>query len=661
MQNDAAQSVPALSYSGPATWSLDLRSGQLCSSAARAQMMGYDPAAVGSTPEWWDALLHPDERIAVHTARSRHIQGVGSGYKSEYRAQRRDGSWAWLLEVGCIERDSADQAIRVSGVLLDITVDRQEQFRLQQRLERLRTVFDYTYQFAGLLSRDGVLLESNRTALKAAGVTLNDAVGKLFWETPFWAQQPAAEIARLREGIERAGRGEFVRFQYQTEQPRGTQRIVDFSLLPVLDDDGEVVWILSEGRDVTDIVNAHKALRTLEDRLAVATSSANLGLWDVNLHSGDAWLNDRWWTMLGYEPNELSRSYDVWRELLHPDDLLTALAILQHRTRAQAEFRIEYRMRSKDGSWRWIHCCGRTVATNEIGEPQRVAGVHLDVTERKEAEIRLASAERLESVGKLAAGVAHEINTPIQFVNDSVYFIRDAVHELFQITERLRVLAGADRSNAAALALLSGDLPYLAQQLPKALERSLDGLKRVAEIVRSMRELAHPDRPEMSEVDVNHVIRNALVVARAEYKYVAEVDTDLAPLPPVRCHAGELNQVMLNLLVNASHAIADVVAGSGSRGQISVATRLHGEVVVISVRDTGGGIPENIRHRIFEPFFTTKEVGRGTGQGLAISHNIIVKRHGGSIECDSELGKGTVFHLRLPRDCRRELSREQVA
>jgi PAS domain S-box-containing protein len=661
MQNEAAQSVPALSYSGPATWSLDLRSGQLLSSAARAQMMGYEPAAAGSTAEWWDSLLHPDERVAVHTARSRHIQGVGSGYKSEYRAQRRDGSWAWLLEVGCIERDSADQAIRVSGVLLDISVERQEQFRLQQRLERLRTVFDYTYQFAGLLSRDGVLLESNRTALKAAGVTLNDAVGKLFWETPFWAQQPAAEIARLREGIERAGRGEFVRFQYQTEQPRGTQRIVDFSLLPVLDDDGEVVWILSEGRDVTDIVNAHKALRTLEDRLAVATSSANLGLWDVNLHTGDAWLNDRWWTMLGYEPNELSRSYDVWRELLHPDDLLTALAILQHRTRAQAEFRIEYRMRSKDGSWRWIHCCGRTVATNEFGEPQRVAGVHLDVTERKEAEIRLASAERLESVGKLAAGVAHEINTPIQFVNDSVYFIRDAVHELLQLTDRLRVLAGGDRSNAAALALLSGELPYLAQQLPKALERSLDGLKRVAEIVSSMRELAHPDRPEMSEVDLNHVIRNALVVARAEYKYVAEVETDLGPLPPVRCHAGELNQVMLNLLVNASHAIADIVGGTGKRGMISVSTRLDGDTVVISVRDTGAGIAENIRHRIFEPFFTTKEVGRGTGQGLAISHNIIVKRHGGSIDCDSELGKGTVFHLRLPRDCRRDLSGEQAA
>jgi len=661
MQNEAALSVPEMSYSGPATWSLDLASGELRSSAARALMMGYDPAAVGASADWWDALLHPDERIAVHTARSRHIQGAESGYKSEYRAQRRDGSWAWLLEVGCIERDGAAQAVRVSGVLLDITIERQEQFRLQQRLERLRTVFDYTYQFAGLLSRDGVLLESNRTALKAAGVTLNDAVGKLFWETPFWAQQPAAEIARLREGIERAGRGEFVRFQYQTEQPHGTARIVDFSLLPVLDDDGQVVWILSEGRDVTDIVNAHKALRTLEDRLAVATSSANLGLWDVNLHTGDAWLNDRWWTMLGYEPNELSRSYDVWRELLHPDDLLPALAVLQHRGGAQAEFRIEYRMRSKDGSWRWIHCCGRTVATNELGEPQRVAGVHLDVTERKEAEIRLASAERLESVGKLAAGVAHEINTPVQFVNDSVYFIRDAVRELLQLTGRLSAIAARDAANADVVAAIGADVPYFAQQLPKALERSLEGLKRVAEIVSSMRELAHPDRPEMSEVDINHVIRNALVVARAEYKYVAEVATDLAPLPPVRCHAGELNQVMLNLLVNASHAIADIVGGSGKRGLISVSTRLDGDAVVISVGDTGGGIPENIRHRIYEPFFTTKEVGRGTGQGLAISHNIIVKRHGGSIDCHSELGKGTVFQLRLPRDCRREAAREQAA
>jgi Histidine kinase-, DNA gyrase B-, and HSP90-like ATPase/PAS fold len=259
MQNEAARSVQPLSYSGPATWCLDLRSAELRSSAARAQMMGYDRGAVCPSPACWDAPLHPDERIAVHSARSRHIHGVGSGYKSEYRAQRRDGSWAWL-EIGCIEPD-----------------------------------------------------------------------------------------------------------------------------------------------------------------------------------------------------------------------------------------------------------------------------------------------------------------------------------------------------------------------------------------------------------------RDALVVARAHYKYVAEIETDLAPLPPVRCHAGELNQVMLDLLSNASHAIPDVVAGSGNKGAITLSTRLDGDAVVISVGDTGGGIAEDIRHRIYQPFFTTQEVGRGTGQGLAISHNIIVKRHGGAIDCDSQVGKGTVFHLRLPRKGQRETSREQAA
>ena len=427
-------------YPCPATWSLDLVSGELRSREARARMLGYDAEAVGASQEWWDALIHPDERIAVHSTRSSHIQGSASGYRSEYRAQRRDGCWIWLLEVGCIER-TGSEPLRASGILLDITLEREQQFGLQQRLERLRTVFDYTYQFAGLLSRDGVLLESNDAELKAAGITPSGAVGKLLWETPCWERQPAADIALLRDGIERAGRGEFVRFQYHTVQPRGSVRIVDFSLLPVLDDDAQVLWILSEGRDVTDIVNVHKALRALEERLAVATSSSNLGLWDVNVDTGEAWLNDSWWTMLGYEPHELSCGYDVWRELLHPDDLLPALAVLEHRSGEQTDFRIEYRLRSRDGSWRWIHCCGRTVARNDLGEPLRVAGVHLDVTERKEAQIRLAAAARLESSGNPAVGMTCEIDSPTQFVPDSVHVIRDAMLELLQLTDRMRTLA----------------------------------------------------------------------------------------------------------------------------------------------------------------------------------------------------------------------------
>jgi PAS domain S-box-containing protein len=649
MQREDSPAEAPEPFRGPATWSLDLSSGELSSSPARARLMGYDPRSVVATAEWWDRALHPDERLAVYMARSRHLQGAGSGYRSEYRAQRQDGEWLWLLEIGCIERDSAGVATRVHGVLLDITVDREAQFRVQQRLERLSTIFDYTYQFTGLLSPDGVLLEINRSALRATEASRSEALGKLLWETPMWTRQDAAEADRLREGIARASRGEFVRFQMQAQNPHGgAKRIVDFSLLPVLGDDGEVRSILSEGRDVTDIVNAQVALRNMEARLAIAANTANLGLWDVDLRTGEGWHNERCFTMLGYEPNEIAPGIQQWLSMIHADDLAPTMALMQEQRDTGGDFRAEYRMRHKDGSWRWIHCFGRAASNPDPNAPKRMAGVHLDVTERREAELRSHTAERLESVGKLAAGVAHEINTPVQFVSDSIYFVRDGLYELLALTDRLRTLAARDQCNANAIAALSTHLPYLVENLPKALERSLDGLKRVSEIVSSMRELAHPDRPEMSDIDINHVIQNALVVARSEYKYVAEIETDLTPLPPVRGHAGELNQVVLNLLVNASHAIGDLIGESERKGLIRIATRVEGASVVISVSDTGAGIAANIRHRVFEPFFTTKEVGRGTGQGLAISHNIIVNRHNGMIDFDSTVGKGTVFRVRLP-------------
>lgn len=659
MQEEESPAGSSHPFRGPVSWSLDLTTGTLGSSPGRARLMGYDPQSVIPTAEWWDRTLHPDDRLAVQWARRRPLQGTDSGYRSEYRARRADGEWIWLLEIGCIERDGSGAATGVSGVLLDITGEREAQFRLQQRLERLSTIFDYTYQFTGLLAPDGVLLEINRSALKAFQVARSEALGKPLWETPMWINQAATETERLRDGIARASRGEFVRFQMQaTPLHGGPARIVDLCLLPVLGDDGGVVSILSEGRDVTDIVTAEAALRNMADRLAIAASTANLGLWDVDLQTGQGWHNDRCWTMLGYEPHEIATGIPQWLAMIHPDDLAQTIGLMQEHREQGGDFRAEYRMRAKDGSWRWIQCFGRTVANSDPNAPSRMAGVQLDVTERREAEMRSHAAERLESVGKLAAGVAHEINTPVQFVSDSIYFVRDGLYELLALTDRMRQLAARDQCNANSVAALSSHLPYLVENLPKALERSLEGLQRVSEIVSSMRELAHPDRPEMSSIDVNHVVQNALVVARSEYKYVADIQTDLRPLPPVRGHAGELNQVLLNLLVNAAHAIGDVIGDSQQKGLIRISTQLDGDSVLISVSDSGCGIPADIRHRVFEPFFTTKDVGRGTGQGLAISHNIIVKRHGGSIDFDSTGGQGTVFHVRLPYD--RE-TQEQVA
>jgi two-component system, NtrC family, sensor kinase len=282
---------------------------------------------------------------------------------------------------------------------------------------------------------------------------------------------------------------------------------------------------------------------------------------------------------------------------------------------------------------------------DELGNLTGVVGIGFDITERKAAEERMASSDRLESIGRLAAGVAHEINTPIQYLNDSVAFIREGVEELLQHIDQLHA-AMPQKSDQQPEA--SDDIEYMRAELPPALTRVADGLTRIAEIVRSMKHFSHADQREMGQVDLNTAIASTLVIARSEYKDVADVETAYGEIPQVTCHGGQINQVVLNLVVNAAHAIADQVRKNGGRGKIRVQTRVDGDSVVISIEDSGGGIPEGIRARIFDPFFTTKEVGRGTGQGLSIARNVIVKGHGGDLDFVTEIGKGTTFYVRLP-------------
>jgi PAS domain S-box-containing protein len=284
--------------------------------------------------------------------------------------------------------------------------------------------------------------------------------------------------------------------------------------------------------------------------------------------------------------------------------------------------------------------------------------VGTDITERKAMEAQLMLAQKMESIGQLAAGIAHEINTPTQYVSDNTRFLRDAFGDFQQLVERyerLRAEAGQAPIPAAALEELNRfiadiDLAFLTAEIPKAIEQSLEGLNRVAEIVRAMKQFSHPDQDEPELADLNQAIRNTVTVARNEWKYVAEMELDLDPeLPAVPCLAGRFNQVILNLIVNSAHAIAALIGdGSEEKGRIRITTRQASGYVEVRVTDTGTGIPAKIRNRIFDPFFTTKQVGKGTGQGLAIAHNIVVEQHGGAIEVESEEGKGATFILRLP-------------
>ena len=293
-----------------------------------------------------------------------------------------------------------------------------------------------------------------------------------------------------------------------------------------------------------------------------------------------------------------------------------------------------------------------------------------DISDRLALEHDLVQAQKLESIGHLAAGIAHEINTPTQFVGDNVRFLSDSFSDLVAVLDRHRALLMSVKAGICAPDLIEAceeesqraDLDYLVEEIPKALAQTTEGVNRIATIVRAMKEFAHPGNDEKTCVDLNKAIESTVTVARNEWKYVADLTTDLASdLPLVPCLLGQFNQVILNMIVNATHAIADVVKGTGAKGTITITTRHVEGWAEVRITDSGTGISEEIRLKIFDPFFTTKEVGKGTGQGLAIAHSVIVDKHQGTIVVEGEVGRGTTFVIRLPLELQAKIAVAEMA
>ncbi|MGD9877694.1 ATP-binding protein [Desulfococcus sp.] len=294
-------------------------------------------------------------------------------------------------------------------------------------------------------------------------------------------------------------------------------------------------------------------------------------------------------------------------------------------------------------------------------DPEKPTGILVmgaDITERKILEAQLTQAQKMEGIGQLAAGIAHEINTPIQYVGDNVRFMKDAFEIFLDVIQAYEKHNASDmRANrfdaasaGAGRVTAASELEYLVEEVPRAIEQTLEGISRISRIVRSMKAFSHPGAEEKIAVDINRALESTVSVSRNEWKYVAEIETDFDPtLPLVSCFPGELNQVFLNIIVNAAHAVEAFRGTSNDeKGCIRITTLNQGDAVEIRIGDTGGGVPEAIRHRIFEPFFTTKEVGKGTGQGLAIAYRIVTKKHQGTIRLETENGKGSVFVIRIP-------------
>ncbi|HEY5958317.1 MAG TPA: ATP-binding protein, partial [Polyangiaceae bacterium] len=427
-------------------------------------------------------------------------------------------------------------------------------------------------------------------------------------------------------------------------------------------------------RDISATKRTERALVASEKNYRALLDGAGEGVVVVSRHDRIVrYANQAACESFGYTQDEFLR---MRAEQLHPKDFESEFFAMLQRGEALVRPRlVEIPCRRKDNSVFWSDIA---VSPLEYDGRACILGFFHDATDRREVRERLEleqrqrqmleverrHAQKLEAIGQLAAGIAHEINTPSQFVSDSIYFIQDSFNEILKVLPVYRQAArlvertpdGPELLAAISEAERDADIDYAVENLPQCFERCIDGVGRIASIVRAMKEFAHPGQAEKCCADLNQALLNTLAISRNEYKYVADVITELGALPPVMCSIGDINQVFLNLIVNAAHAIAAVVGNSGDKGTIRIVTSTDGASVEVRVSDTGCGVPSAIQQRIFEPFFTTKEVGKGSGQGLAIARNIVVDKHGGTLTFESVEGQGTTFCLRLPLDAQANMS-----
>lgn len=487
--------------------------------------------------------------------------------------------------------------------------------------------------------KDGRLIEVNEAFLQTLQYTEDEVIGKTSIELGILDEALRNKVIM---NISQSGDTGMIEAQYRDRV--GNVRDCEYRAQTI--DLGTEKCLLSVIHDTT----ARKKADDMVLQLSRAIEQSPVSVVITDTQGGIEYVNPKFCEVTGYKPEEVSgENPRVLKSGETTDDRYQELwqAISEG-----GQWRGEFHNKRKDGTFFWEAATISGIRDVD-GNVSHYLAVKEDITEKKELESQLLQAQKLESIGQLAAGIAHEINTPIQFVGDNLHFLQDSVGDLLDLADQHLALIECAESAGVDPALIAqqrkvlevADMDYLKEELPNAITQSLEGTDRVAEIVRAMKNFSHPGSTKISCSNLNEAIETTIIVARNEWKYVATVETDLAgDLPAVPCMLGEFNQVVLNMIVNARDAIVE----SGQNGVISISTACEGNWAVVRISDTGVGMPEEVRGRIFEPFFTTKEVGKGTGQGLYIAHNMIVRKHNGEITVESAPGKGTTFVIKLP-------------
>ena len=608
------------------------------------EVSGYTAAEVrGKTPR-----ILKSGKIAPETyAELWQTITAGRVWSGEFHNRRKDGSLYW--ELGSISpiKNTQGEITHFVAVKEDIT----HRKSLEETWRRYEFIVNTSKEFMTLVDSDHRYAAANESYCYAQHKKRDEIVGRTAADV--WGEEVYRQY--IKPKFDECLAGNEVYFEGWLDFPALGRRYVDVTYYPYFNADGTATHAIVVSRDRTERKKAEIELQRIHAQNEQVLTSMSSILIGVDARERITHWNKPAERYFGIPASAvLDKPFMAcgiqWDWTTVVDPIAVCLA-----EKSPVDLP-DVKYTHPDGKDGFLNITINPIA----GETDQADGFLLvaeDVTQQKVLQSQLGQAQKLEAIGQLAAGIAHEINTPTQYVGDNIRFLQESFVDLADLLTEYQTLhrAAANHNELAELATQvkeaeeTADIEYLQEEIPLAIEQSLEGVDRVSKIVRAMKEFSHPGVEEKTALDINHAIESTLTVARNEWKYVADLVTDFTPdLPLVPCLPGEFNQAILNIIINAAHAITAVNNGNGQKGTITIATRLDGDWVEISIGDTGSGIPAAVQPRVFDPFFTTKEVGKGTGQGLSLTHTVIVEKHSGSITFETAPDQGTTFIIRLP-------------
>ncbi|MCW8977135.1 MAG: PAS domain-containing protein [Sedimenticola sp.] len=544
-------------------------------------------------------------------------------------------------------------ALVLAGIIERKRFEEQQESHYQSLIENLPQRLFYK-------DAESRYVSCNRLYAKDLGIQPGDISGR--FDTDFYPLEQAEQFVREDQHVMQTGQ---ILEQDTVRNFQGIESSYHRLKAPLRDTAGAVIGVFGMYWDNSQEKRSQAALKESEEKFAAMANSAQDAIVMVNQNEEVVFWNMASESMFGFHVEDIvGQRLDDWIEPgTSRDEFARLVANLTTPGRDRSTGKTMELTALRKG--REPFPIELSISALQLKGQWHVIGIMRDISERKRVEqekqlmeVQLRQAQKLESIGQLAAGISHEINTPTQFVGDNTQFFKEAVGNLESLIETYQALIQGVESGAELALMIQAvkdkeeeiDLEFLREELPRAVDQSIEGVERIAKIVRAMKEFSHPGVVDMVETDINRALKTTLEVSRNEWKYVAEITLDLADdLPKVLCVPDQINQVFLNLIVNAAHAISDTLQEGGARmGMITVSTQKRDDSVEIRISDTGTGVPDDIKGRIFDPFFTTKVVGKGTGQGLCIAFTTVAERHGGNLRVEDNPEGGAVFIVNLP-------------